>query len=897
MKSAELRQRFLDYFARHSHQVVPSSSLIPADNPTLLFTVAGMVQFNDVFLGREQRPYSRAATSQKCLRISGKQNDLENVGPSPRHHTLFEMLGNFSFGDYFKREAIEFAWEFLTKELKLDPKRLWVTVFEGDDQVPADEEAEGYWQAVGVARERILRFSAKDNFWSAGDTGPRGPCSEIHYYQGDDPDNQIAEGVNSEDDNYMEIWNLVFMQYDRDTEGNLSPLPKPSIDTGMSLERLACVVQGVTRTYETDLFTPIIHAIGENLGAPSDHYNEQWVAYHVVADHARAITFMIADGMRPGNEGRSYVLRRLLRRAAYFGQTLGFDRPFLAEIMQSVIDVMGGAYPELYDKASYIAEVITAEEERFNKTLASGLRQLESMVAALPAGATTLGGADAFKLHDTYGFPLDLTAKILEGRGLSVDEDGYTVEREAQRARGREAAQFKKGAMGERWAERELPATAFTGYHELQSWGHVLAFEVEGEEMGTVQRGNQVYLVLDRTPCYAESGGQMADTALLTGPNGSIQIDDVQKPIPGLFVHKGRVVSGTVSVGEQVEVVVDGGRRRDILRNHTATHLLHRALRDLLGGHAEQAGSLVAPERLRFDFNNQRALTHEQLRELESRVNAWIRADTEVEAAEMPMDEARKLGAMALFGEKYGDVVRVVTIGCEHGDQADPDTAGAHLHPETGVCSRELCGGTHVRRTGEIGFFRIVSEGSVAAGVRRIEALTGRGAAQWVDEQTEVLRSLADRLSAQPGQIAERLDALLGEHKQRKQEIDRLRGQLASGQVAALLEQRQERNGTPFVAARVEAPDADALRQLGEQLRDRIESGVVVLGAVIDGKPLLLAAATPDQVKAGRHAGNIVKALAPKIGGGGGGRPDFAQAGGRDADGLDQALAGVAEVF
>lgn len=883
MKGSELRQRFLDYFARQGHAVVPSSSLIPADNPTLLFTVAGMVQFNDVFLGRESRPYSRAVSSQKCLRISGKQNDLENVGPSPRHHTFFEMLGNFSFGDYFKKDAIRFAWEFLTQEIGLDPKRMWVSIYEGDEQIPADEEAHDLWLAYMPA-ERILRFDAKDNLWSAGDVGPRGPCSEIHYYIGDDPDNQVPEGVNSEDDTYMEIWNLVFMQYNRDENGVLTPLPKPSIDTGMSLERLAIVKQGVFRSYETDLFTPIIHTVMELLGTGSDHYQANSSAYHVVADHSRSIAFMIADGLRPGNEGRSYVLRRLVRRAAYFGQTIGFKAPFLAETIATVIDMMGEAYPELRSKQAYIAEVVTGEEERFNKTLAGGLRQLEAMLPN-QADKAVFSGADAFKLYDTYGFPLDLTERIVAERGLTVDLAGYEAELEAQRARGRGAAQFKKGAVTERWAERNLAPTSFTGYNELESWGHVLALEFDGEELGTVQRGQEVALVLDRTPCYAESGGQIGDSGVLVGPHGKIVIDDVQKPVPGVFVHRGKVSEGSVSLGEQVTVTVDAARRRDIVRNHTATHLLHRALRDSLGEHAEQKGSLVAPERLRFDFNNQKGLSSEQLQQIEDQVNAWIRADSKVEAAEMALPQARELGAMALFGEKYGDVVRVVTVGC--GNASDH----IHTNSEAPVCSRELCGGVHVARTGEIGFFKIVSEGSVASGVRRIEAVTGRAAAEWVSQQAQLIRTLGDKLGAQPGKVEEKLDALLLDQKARRDEIERLRGEIAAGQVDSLLAQKIEQAGTPLVVAHVEANDADSFRRLGEQLRDKLGSGVVILGTVIDGKPLLLAAATADQVKAGRHAGNLVKALAAKVGGGGGGRADFAQAGGRDAAALEQALA------
>ena len=894
MKSAELRQRFLDFFAERGHEIVPSSSLIPVDNPTLLFTVAGMVQFNDVFLGREQRPYDRAVSSQKCLRISGKQNDLENVGPSPRHHTFFEMLGNFSFGDYFKQDAIRFAWDFLTKELKLDPQRLWVTVYEGDDQIPPDTEAESFWQQVGVPAKRILRFGPEDNLWSAGEVGPRGPCSEIHYYQGADPGQQTPAGVNSEDDNYMEIWNLVFMQYERDEAGTLTPLPAPSIDTGMSLERLTAVVQGVTNNYATDLFTPIIHTLMEGLEKDIEHYQGHSAAYHVIADHSRSIAFMIADGLRPGNEGRSYVLRRLIRRAAYYGQTLGFSKPFLAETVRVVIDLMSAAYPELQRKADYIAEVITAEEERFSKTLASGLRQLEAMLSAPDAAnGTVFSGAQAFKLYDTYGFPLDLTAKILAERGLVVDEAAYERELEAQRARGRDAAQFKKEAAAERWAERELPATMFTGYHELQTWGHIVALEVAEEERGTVSQGEQVYVVLDRTPFYAESGGQVGDTGLIKTSNGTIRVHDVQKVLPTVFVHIGEVSSGEISLKEQVELIVDAGRRRDIIRNHSATHLLHKVLHDVVGHHAEQAGSLVAPDRLRFDFTNQRPVSAEQLRQIEDQVNGWIRADMLIEAAEMRFQEALDQGAMALFGEKYGDVVRMVSIGCTGGNVQHPDTEGVHPHPDVGLCSRELCGGTHVLRTGEIGYFRIVSEGSVAAGVRRIEALTGRGAAEWVEHQVATLHTAAHKLSTQPHQLVERIESLLSDIRQQRQEIDHLRLQLAAGQVEQLLAEATAFADTQLVVARVEVPDADGLRQLGDAIRQELASGIVVLGTVLDDKPLLLVTLSADQVAAGRHAGKLVKALASEIGGGGGGRPEMAQAGGRNAAGLDTALSRV----
>ncbi|GIV98418.1 MAG: alanine--tRNA ligase [Herpetosiphonaceae bacterium] len=900
MKSAEIRKKFLDYFAKNDHTIVPSSPLVPANDPTLLFTNAGMVQFKDTFLGLEERPYKRAVSSQKCMRVSGKHNDLEEVGPSPRHHTFFEMLGNFSFGDYFKRDAIRFAWEFLTRELKLPVERLWFTVFEGDGDVPADDEAARLWEEVGADPSRILRFGRKDNFWEMGATGPCGPNSEITIYIGDDVNAQRPEGVNSDDPNYLEIWNLVFMQYERHEDGSLTPLPKPSIDTGAGLERLASVLQSVKNNYETDLFVPIIERTMALLGKDRRHYQEYRAAYHAIADHSRAIAFLIADGLRPGNEGRNYVVRRILRRAAYQGQTIGFDRPFLAETADVVIELMGDHYPELRARRDYIKDVITAEEERFYATLSKGLRHLENALERMrQQGEAVLPGRDAFTLHDTYGFPLDLTEKILAERGLSVDSAGYEEARREQQERARAATQFKRGSEAERWADRALPATDFTGYAELHTWGHILALEVDGEEVREVQIGQQVKLVLDRTPFYAESGGQVADTGLISGPRGRIRIEDVQKPLPELFVHSGVVEEGLVSVGETVEMQVDAERRRDIMRNHTATHLLHRALRDVLGEHAEQKGSLVAPDRLRFDFSHPRPVTPEQLRNIERSINDWIRADQEVEAAQMSFSAARELGAIALFGEKYGDRVRVITIGCGDGAEETlpgPTAVAAHPHPEPAVCSRELCGGTHVKRTGEIGYFRIISEGSIGSGLRRIEALTGRAAEDWVEQQTQVLRDLASRLAAQPAQLVERVEALLAELKARHNELGALRMRLAEGQIDQLLGQAQQANGVSYIAAQVEAVDMDSLRQLAERLRSRVESGVIVLGALVGERPQLVVAVTPDLVKRGYNAGSIVRELVSAIGGGGGGRPELAQAGGRDPQGLQTALGRVGEV-
>ena len=884
MKSAELRRRFLAFFARNDHEIAPSSSLVPANDPTLLFTNSGMVQFKDTFLGLEQRPYTMATTMQKCMRVGGKHNDLEDVGSSPRHQTFFEMAGNFSFGDYFKRDAIQFAWDFLTDELKLPVNRLWFSVYEDDD------EAIELWKAVGASPDRILRFGQKDNFWAMGDTGPCGPCSEIHFYQGDDPEHQNPEGVNR-DDEYMEIWNLVFMQFNRDADGVLTPLAKPSIDTGMGLDRVAAVMQGVTNNYETDLFMPIIERVIAIAGTDRAAYDANPVPYRIVADHARACAFLLADGVRPGSDGRNYVLRRILRRAAYQGQVLRINRPFLADAAEVVIDIMGEAYPELVAKRDYIKTMITAEEERFGRTLQAGVQQLNEQIAQLRANEqSALPGADAFRLHDTYGFPLDLTAKILSEQGLTVDEAGYEAARAAQRERGRSAAQFKKGGDADLWATQSLAKTRFTGYQELASFGHVLAVAVEGALVPSASEGDQVQVVLDQTCFYGESGGQLGDTGTLTGPGDTVvRITDVQKPIPGIYVHSGVVERGTLATGAATELRVDAGRRRDIMRNHTATHLLHRALRNTLGEHAEQRGSLVAPERLRFDFAHLQAVSADELRAIEAQVNEWIRADTAVAAAEMGQTEARALGAMALFGEKYGDVVRVITVGCDHAGADD----GAHPEPESGVCSRELCGGTHVARTGEIGLLRIVGESSIGSGLRRIEAVTGRGVEQLLDSQAQQLRQVAGKLGASPAQVAERLDSVLAQVKQLQAQLDQLQKAQRGDQLTEILATKRTVGARSVISARLELPSIDKLRESGDWLRDKLGSGVVVLGTVVADKPQLLVMVTPDLVKQGLHAGNIVKQLAALVGGGGGGRPDIAQAGGRDASQLDAALAAV----
>jgi alanyl-tRNA synthetase len=886
MQSTEIRRTFLDFFVSKGHVLVPSSSLVPASDPTLLFTNAGMVQFKNTFLDSEPRSYKRATSAQKCMRVSGKHNDLENVGPSPRHHTFFEMLGNFSFGDYFKRDAIQFAWELITQVYKLPIERLWFSVYTDDD------EAAQLWKEVGADPNRILRFGEKENFWSMGDTGPCGPCSEIHYYQGDDLAAQRAEGVNSEDDNYLEFWNLVFMQYDRDAQGKMTPLPRPSIDTGLGMERLTAILQGVKNNYETDLFVPIIERTMELLGKDRSHYEQHRAEYHTVADHSRAIAFLIADGIHPGNEGRSYVLRRILRRAAYTGQTLGFTQPFLAETADTVIDIMGQYYTELLTKRSFIKDLITAEEERFNHTLSAGLHLLENTFlnrVVVEKSTKLFSGRDAFTLHDTYGFPLDLTQKILAERGVSVDLIEYEKAMHQQQERSRNASHFKKASEGERWSSRELPGTSFTGYKETRSQGSILALDLDSREVDQVTEGQHVKFVLDRTPFYAESGGQVADTGLLIGPNGRIRIEDVQKPLPDLFVHQGIVEEGVVSIGDQVELGVDRTRRWDIMRNHTATHLLHRILRKTLGEYVEQAGSLVAPDRLRFDFTQPRQITPEQLQTIERSINNWIRADQEVEIATMNYSAARGLGAMALFGEKYGDIVRVVSVSCDTHEH-DHTSLEADTEDEPSLCSRELCGGIHVTRTGEIGYFCITSEGSVSAGLRRIEALTGRGAEGWIEQQRQAIRTLSTQLGVPQLQLSEKIEALQKELKTRATELAEVRSQFAERQIDQLVEQVKMAGQIPYVASQIEVIDVDAMRHLVERLQDHLKSGIVVLGAVINDHPNLAVGVTSDLVKQGYHAGKLARKLAEIIGGGGGGRPNMAQAGGGDPQRLPEAL-------
>ncbi len=879
--SKKIRQTFLDYFATYGHRIVRSSSLVPFGDPTLLFTNAGMVQFKNTFLGLEKRDYSRATTAQKCMRVTGKHNDLENVGPSPRHHTFFEMLGNFSFGDYFKREAVAFAWDLLLNYYNLEQERLWFTVYNDDD------EAEAYWRETGAPPERILRFGKSENFWEMGDTGPCGPCSEIHYYNGD-MEKMDAAGVNAGDE-YIEIWNLVFMQFEKAADGSLSPLPKPSIDTGMGMERLTMILQEAPTNYDTDLFLPIMNRLQRILGHTDAQRRENYVPYRVIADHGRAISFLVGDGILPGNSGRGYILRLLLRRAARFGRKIGLERPFLAEIADSVIDVMGEQYSELVDHADFIKNTITAEEERFGRTLHSGTILLEQSIADLEkAGKKTIPGGTAFTLYDTYGFPLDLTKDIAEEHGLFVDKTGFDAAMEKQRERARAASHFggEEFERAQRYQEvlNELQASGrlgkegvqqhiYDGKFELDST--VLAVLVDSESRALAHRGDKVEIVLASTPFYVASGGQVSDTGTLSGDGWRVQVTDMEKPIAGLILHVGEVLAGTVSIGAKAHAKIDIWRRLNTMRNHTVTHILHNRLRALFGTHVHQAGSLVAPDRMRFDYTHTLAPSLEELDRLEAEVNKAILRDDIVWTEWMNYNDAVAAGAMALFNEKYGDYVRVVSIG------------------KPKPYSRELCGGTHVDHTAQIGYFHIVGEGSVGSGARRIEVVTGEAAAELASHRLEEVERLATQLGVRPEEVVDRVLALVGDLKATRRQISRLQEKLARYQVDSYLKQVVEVDSVPVLAAIVDVPDVNTLRQMTDWLRDKLHSAVVVLGAEFNGSPQIVATLTPDLVAKGLHAGQIVKAVAKQIGGGGGGRPTMAQAGGSDAGKLPQAMAMV----
>ena len=866
MSTADVRRVFLEYFREHGHTIVPSSPLVPANDPTLLFTNAGMVQFKDVFTGKDKRAYVRATSSQRCVRAGGKHNDLENVGYTARHHTFFEMLGNFSFGDYFKLDAIKFAWEFVTgaKWLGIDPARLMATVYHTDD-----EAFEVWHKVVGLPRERIVRIGDKpeggsDNFWQMGDTGPCGPCTEIFYDHGADVAGGPPGSADADGDRWIEIWNLVFMQFERSSDGALTPLPKPSVDTGMGLERTAAVMQGVHSNYEIDLFKNIIHAAAALAGTTDENSS----SLRVIADHIRACTFLIVDGVLPANDGRGYVLRRIIRRAIRHGYKLGITEPFFYKLVGALVKEMGSAYPELVRGHKHAERVLQQEEERFAETLTSGMALLEAAIETLQG--QVIDGAVVFKLYDTFGFPADLTADIARERGLGVDESGFEKLMEAQRERARAASRFGAELKKDTTVSGR---TVFQGYEGLDGDGQVIALLQDGAPVDVLAAGDAGEVVLDRTPFYAEAGGQVGDAGELTGSNVRFIVADTQKRGVA-HSHLGKLVAGRIALGDTLGAHVDGKRRRATALNHTATHLLHAALREVLGTHVQQKGSLVAPDRLRFDFSHFQALKPEEIRAIERRVNAEIRGNVAAETNLMDYEAAVAGGAMALFGEKYDKDVRVLRIG---------------------DFSLELCGGTHVERAGDIGFFKIVSEGGIASGVRRIEALTGEAALEFVEESDEILRDVGSLVRGSREDLRDKVRDAVERARTMEREIRTLRDRLASGPGTNLAESAVDVGGVKVVATKVDGADAAALRHVVDQLKTQLRSAVVVLATVENPtKVLLIAGVTADQ-SARIPAGELVAALARTVGGRGGGRADFAQAGGNNPAALDAALAQVPE--
>ena len=855
--SAELRSLFLEFFRSSGHEVVPSSSLVPADDPTLLFTNAGMVQFKDVFLGIEKRPYVRAVSSQRCVRAGGKHNDLENVGYTARHHTFFEMLGNFSFGDYFKREAIRFGWEFLTGTLRLPAEKLWVTVFEDDN-----EAADIWLKEIGVDPSRFSRIGAKDNFWQMGDTGPCGPCSEIFYDHGPSVAGGPPGTPEADGDRYIEIWNLVFMQYNRAADGTLTPLPKPSVDTGMGLERLAAVMQGVCSNYDIDLFRNLIRAAAE-LAAVQDTDNS---SLRVIADHIRSCAFLITDGVTPSNEGRGYVLRRIIRRAVRHGHALGLDEPFFYKLVAPLVQEMGAAYPELARAQAQVERVLFREEERFRETLGEGMRILQQEAVAL--SDKLIPGEVAFRLYDTYGFPVDLTQDYARERGLEVDMEGFEQAMERQRERARAASQFGVAHASPTGIEGH---TEFTGYEATRDCGKVMALYRGEAIVSELHAGEQGTVVLERTPFYAESGGQVGDRGVLRSTQACFEVRDTKKLGGDVYGHVGELATGVLRVGDTVSAEVDEAARQATALNHSATHLLHAALRVVLGEHVTQKGSLVNAERLRFDFSHFSPMSREELLRVERLVNDQIRANAPAEIRVMAFEEARASGAMALFGEKYGDEVRVLRIG---------------------DFSTELCGGTHVRRAGDIGLFKILYEAGVAAGVRRIEAITGAAAVAAVEAQEEALGRIASLVKGGREDVEDKVQQLIERSRKLEKELEQLKGKLASSQGSDLASQARDVGGMKVLAARLDGADAKALRDTVDQLKNKLGSAVVVLAAVSDGKVSLVAGVTADAMQKVK-AGELVNSVAMQVGGKGGGRPDMAQAGGTDPTRLDAALAAV----
>ncbi len=863
MKTAEIRSKFLNFFQSKDHTIVKSSSLVPANDPTLLFTNSGMVQFKDVFTGKDSRPYSRATTAQRSLRAGGKHNDLENVGYTARHHTFFEMLGNFSFGDYFKEDAIKYAWELLTTVYNLPKEKLWVTVYFEDD------EAYNIWKdQIGVPAERIIRIGdnkgaryASDNFWQMADTGPCGPCSEIFYDHGPDVWGGPPGSPEEDGDRYIEIWNLVFMQFDRDKDGVLHPLPRPCVDTGMGLERIAAVLQHVHSNYEIDLFQKLIQAAARETNT-TDLANN---SLKVIADHIRACSFMIVDGVIPGNEGRGYVLRRIIRRALRHGYQLGQTKPFFHKLVANLVGEMGEAYPELAEQQERVAAVLKLEEERFQATLEKGMKILEENLEGLKKGGV-LDGKTAFTLYDTYGFPYDLTADICRERGVEVDEKGFEVAMQHQRDTARASGKFKTSQSLSYSGQN----TDFQGYVTLETEAKILAIYQDGTSVQEAAEGTDVVVVLDQTPFYAESGGQVGDAGALTGFGNAVDVYDTQKITANVFGHYGTVSLGQIKVGDAVQAHVNVQRRVSITRNHSATHLMHKALRQVLGSHVQQKGSLVDAEKTRFDFSHDAPVTQAQIAEVEAIVNAEILANTEVHAQMMGFDEAVAGGAMALFGEKYGDEVRVLDIGF----------------------SRELCGGVHVKRTGDIGLFKIVSEGGIASGIRRVEAVTGQNALAWLHGLNDSVVQAAALLKSSPANLLDRTKAMQEQVSQLEKELAHTKEKLAGAMATELVAQAQDINGTKVLVAEVKDADTKFLRDMVPQLKDKLQSGVVVLASVAEGKVSIAVGVTADKTTSVK-AGELVGVLSEKVGGKGGGRPDMAMGGGTNPAALAAALAEV----
>ncbi len=878
MNSSEIRQKFLEFFESHGHTIVASSPLVPGNDPTLLFTNAGMVQFKDVFLGQDKRPYVRAVSSQRCVRAGGKHNDLENVGYTARHHTFFEMLGNFSFGDYFKRNAIQFAWEFLTVTLQIPQEKLWVTVYAEDD-----EAADIWLNEIGIAPERLARIATMDNFWQMGDTGPCGPCSEIFYDHGPAVAGGPPGTAEADGDRYIEIWNLVFMQYNRDSAGTLHPLPKPSVDTGMGLERISAVMQQAHSNYKIDLFQALIKAAARVTNTKDLSSN----SLKVIADHIRACSFLITDGVIPGNEGRGYVLRRIIRRAIRHGYQLEQKQPFFHLLVEALAQVMGQAYPELVAAKARVAAVLKQEEERFAETLENGMHILEAAIRKTEGDGRGFGGGYGpgvgtedgrgygmvldgnviFTLYDTFGFPVDLTADIARERGISVDHAGFEQAMQRQRERARAASKFTM----QEGMQYSGSSTQFHGYDSLQHEGQVLAIYQQGSRVDFVEAGDEAVVVLDQTPFYAESGGQVGDRGELLAGNGTFTVADTQKIQANVFGHKGLLCSGRLVVGDKVLAEVDPAARARTERNHSVTHLMHKALREVLGSHVQQKGSLVDADKTRFDFVHNQPLTDAEIRKVEVLVNAEILANAATAARVMTIADAQKTGAMMLFGEKYGDEVRVLDIGS----------------------SRELCGGTHVRRTGDIGLFKIVAESGVAAGVRRVEAVTGEGALAYIQQQETQLQQVADAVKAQPQEAAARIAQILDNVKHLEKELSAMKSKFAGSQSDDLVAQAQAVKGAQVLAANLEGADARTLRETLDKLKDKLKSAAIVLAAVADGKVTLIAGVTPD-LTAKIKAGELVNMVAQQVGGKGGGRADMAQAGGTEPDNLPAALESVA---